>query len=273
MSPIPFILPAGTSVKHGTTSRSLRHILASGLVPGTGRHELREVSEDKPESADGIYVGDLMAHFGATAAFGAASHDLLTKVGLTLPIPEYVREEVVVPVVLHVELQADCELLADEDFVMFPEGTARSYSRELLAGAAEQVWTEYRSGAIVRSGGIPPDWILKFEFPLLWVPPRDQEPRGRKWKQLTSDAMVMAISHMQNWLKRKPEECWGDLKANSDFEGAHNGFSQSLPFTSDAIDRFFQFNIFRSAEEAFVFMGFLHQTFVELAAPMGGIRQ
>ncbi len=68
-----FELPRGTRVKHGTTSGALRSVLANGLRAGSARHERRHSAEPAPEISTGIYVGDLMGYFGATASFGAAA--------------------------------------------------------------------------------------------------------------------------------------------------------------------------------------------------------
>ena len=60
-------LPAGTVVKHGTTSNALLNILHEGLVPaGATRAPLRALSEPSVEVEDGIYVGVLLTYFKYT---------------------------------------------------------------------------------------------------------------------------------------------------------------------------------------------------------------
>ena len=56
-------LPAGTVVKHGTSSNALLNILRDGLVPaGVDRAPLRAISEASAEVEGGIYVGVFLTY-------------------------------------------------------------------------------------------------------------------------------------------------------------------------------------------------------------------
>jgi hypothetical protein len=215
-----------------------------------------------------------MAYFGATVAFGAASHALQLRVGPMGQVPSEVKDDVVVPVVLEIELKEDCELWADEDFVMFAPGSPIEYSPERLRAEAAPVWSKFQSGSVVREGGIPAEWITRFEHPLLWVPPGDATPRGGKWRQLVSDAHVMVYSHIQNYEKATPEQCWSALRGISGLVDRLSGFSQSLPFSAEGLERFFRFDTLASAKRAYAYMCTLHLLFQQIAEEVGvgGIR-
>ncbi len=269
-----FTLRRGTRVKHGTTSGSLRSILTTGLRPGSERHELRLSAEPAPEISAGIYVGDLMGYFGATASFGAAARELVLQEFTSGTLPRD-PSAIVFPVVLEIELQEDCEVWADEDFIPSPDGRPLEYTDELLRLNAEPVWNYFRTGAIVREGGIPSSWITRFEFPIFWVPVSDQAWQSSNGQSLGEDAQLMVWSHIQNFEKEPPEGCWAgfDQQMKRVRRPVRRGFSRRLPFDANGVNRFFEEAAFRSATDAFRHMFVLFNCLSQLldAAGVGGV--
>jgi hypothetical protein len=176
--PTQFQLPRGTRVSHGTALTHLLSILDSGLVPGHSRHELRDTTEEKPK-APAVYVGGPSAFFGAWAASGALVKEysmlerrlpLLGSIAGQSPNDlqgmDFLAPPLAIPVVLTVELQEDTALAGDEDFALFVKGVdGQEVRRE--EDTDESIWSRFRSGGLLREGGIPASWISSVQFPQL----------------------------------------------------------------------------------------------------------
>ena len=171
-----FVLKKGTIVGHGTSLSRLPSILEQGLIVKAKRAEGRMTTELAPETA-GVYVGELMAYFGAYAQYSAEvapilNHPEVFKAGICFAqdniqgvrmadLPSAPRT---FPVVLKIRLEEDCELVADEDFVAdgkFPVG--QKVPETLLRQEAQAIWERWATGAILRD--IPPSWIISVEHP------------------------------------------------------------------------------------------------------------
>jgi len=233
-----FVLKKGTIVKHGTSLARIREILVNGLIPGAERNADRSAIELAPEVA-GIYVGELIAYFGAYANFSAeaaSSMDdpAMMRAALCAALsPADLRDQdlppapLAFPLVIAIELQEDCELLADEDYVLdgaFP--VDRAVPRDLLESEAEQVWTRWRSGVITRP--IPSGWFTHIEHPRLSHLDGSLEPH----RQVLSDCELFAGGLMQSTNKELPEPL---IRSYVQRHGAL-ALSQRIAPTVEAID-------------------------------------
>lgn len=171
-----FYLPKGTIVKHGTSLPRAEKIISEGFSSGF-RNEVRVANELMPEQ-QGTYVGELIAYFGAYAAYSSELVSMWRELGGERVLfyfyqsPEKLRTldltnvPVTLPVILNIELMEDCEVLADEDFVY--DGNYPINSRvphELLINEASYVWDNWKSGLIKKN--IPSDWVKEIEYPSL----------------------------------------------------------------------------------------------------------
>ena len=210
-----FVLKKGTIVKHGTSLGRLHEILANGLVPGAEGHASRSTIELPPETA-GVYVGELTAYFGAYANFAAEiagymDDPRMLKAAICAVVnPTDMREldlptpPMAFPVVLAIELQEDCALLADEDYVLdgaYPAG--RRVPVDLLDSEAEHVWKRWRSGVIPRA--IPANWFRHIEHPRLTHLEGSTDVHRQTW----SDCELFAGSLMQSSQRELPEKLIG----------------------------------------------------------------
>ncbi len=149
------VLPAGTVVKHGTTSDILPQIFANGLLPSGAvprGNILRSTFEPKP-SVDGVYVAKSYAAYSAALIRFTSTMNFILSHGSdfgTLP------DLIPLPVVLSIKIQEDCPFVADEDYLQVDED---------LKGQPAQAWVKYGSIAIRRNGGIPAAWIESVECP------------------------------------------------------------------------------------------------------------
>lgn len=233
-----FKLAAGSRVKFGCISSQLYPILRQGIAADMPRHGFQE---EETQPAHGIMVGELMAYFSACAAFckttstlhhahqqvlGQFVNALQTRLGEKPHMPELetIAAAAGLPVILEIELAEDCVLGADEHFVADSE--------------AEKSWKLWRSGALLREGGIPADWIRKFYFPRL-LDFRDvissKSPRSL---EQTTDTALMVGGLMQSWHKDAPADL---LHAFRKQYGRIN-FSQHSNFDETALERFFNLN-------------------------------
>lgn len=158
------ILQKGTLVRHGTISSLLPKILTEGLRSRGHIHKYRNQTEVSPVAA-GVYVGGLLAYNAAYLSFADAAKQLSSgELGLY---------QGAIPVVLEIELEEDCRIVADEDFVMLEERDSQGQLGEQhrieferrVVDDAQAVWDQYRTASIIRDGGIPAGWIRRVEFP------------------------------------------------------------------------------------------------------------
>jgi hypothetical protein len=223
-----FIVKAGTFVKHGTSSIHLRSILEKGLIPGHGRHELRQQSEKTP-TLDAIYVGGLAAYFGAQAAHMAVMKEYV------LAVPDYKEKtqayfddarkakttvdvgEVTlsVPVVLNIRLGEDVRMVADEDYL----------NADNLSLDDEQVWKRWSAGGVV--GGIPADWIKTVEYPQLVTV---DDYRNRR-DQVKRDMELLVMGGISVSEKRP--------SSTLQFPNGIKNLSQKMKFGKTEIENFF----------------------------------
>ena len=228
-------LAKGTIVKHGTVASSLLAILSEGLRAGATREKLRDEIEEKPVS-EGVYVATLGAYIGAYRAFAAnnARWLLMGDSGaLTIPI------------VLNIELEEDCEYIADEDFVPFREDGAIEPGD--LVSLAEGVWEQYRSAVVCRS--IPVSWIRSFEFPYL----ADKEgiERGGRiglkfWADVNLFVLSKSIPYMKNPIEVWQEHIEVEQRRKKGVDSSR--LSNIEKFTKGGVSRFLELSTIRNQD-------------------------
>ena len=85
----------------------------------------------------------------------------------------------------------------------------------------------------------------------------------------------MVWSHIQNFEKEQPEDCWSSFDQQMKRVGrpGRRGFSRTLPFDANGVNRFFEEAAFRSTTDAFRHMFVLFNCFSELleVAGVGGV--
>ena len=233
-----FKLAAGSRIKFGCISTQLYPILRQGLAANMPRQHFQ--AEDSSAS-QGIMVGELMAYFSACAAFCKATSNLhheheqvmgqfvnalQTQHGEKPQMPELenIAATAGLPVILEIELAEDCVLLADQHFVADTE--------------AEKSWKLWRSGALLREGGIPASWVKKFYFPRLLDYRDVTSSRSPRSMEQTTDTALMVGGLMQSWHKDTPADL---LHAFRKQYGRIN-FSQHSNFDETSLERFFNLN-------------------------------
>ncbi|TXI94970.1 MAG: hypothetical protein E6Q34_03860 [Burkholderiaceae bacterium] len=234
-----FILKKGSVVHFGTISNHLEAFFRDGIPEALSR-EGNPAPAGIPTDPQ-LYIGELMACFSACAAFGGRTSQVhesnqivlsrfieLVKfqVGHKPEIPGLVSvaAEIGLPVVLEIELQEDCTVVADTHFE--------------ASGDAEKCWKDWRSAVLKRAGGIPSFWIKRCYFPRL-LDFRDLGAgRHQRIVEQTSDAALMVGALMQSWHRDAPAEL---LQAYRQQHGRSH-FSQSFPWALDAIEQFFHLN-------------------------------
>jgi hypothetical protein len=201
------ILKKFTIVKHGTTFDRVVAIMNDGaFLPGSRRTAVREKQEFRPVSR-GTYVAQNLSYYGALAAFSSVmyEHNQRGETGVSLPV------------VLQIELQEDCEILADEDYLKPPEGADQDYEfsdQELLEGA-KHTWHNFETG-VIPNREIPISWIKKIEYPLL----RSLEQINQKQKffdMIDQDTWVMVLAYWQTktqTTKKEFDEMIKEFKRN-----------------------------------------------------------
>lgn len=197
-------LPAGTRLKHGTSASHLRSILASGLLPGHSRHDLRDLTEERPK-ASAVYVGGLSAYFGAWAAASAQIKEYELAEPMFSAIAQsgdpsmlrrstYSPPPIAVPVVLTIECAEDVPFVGDEDYALWresPDGVVTPHPES----TTWNIWKKYRSGGITLDQGIPASWIKKFEYPQLLRLGNETDSQHRR---LGPDCHLLAAAVYQN---------------------------------------------------------------------------
>jgi hypothetical protein len=233
-----FKLAAGSHVKFGCISTQLYPILRQGLAADMPRQGFQE---EEGQPARGIMVGELMAYFAACAAFCKATSNLHHEHQQVLgefvnalqsqhgekpqmPELENIATGAGLPVILEIELGEDCVLAADTHFVSGNE--------------AEKSWKLWRSGALLREGGIPAAWIKRFYFPRLLDYRDVTSSRSPRSLEQTTDTALMVGGLMQSWHKDTPSDL---LHAFRKQYGRIN-FSQHSSFDETALERFFNLN-------------------------------
>jgi len=234
-----FVLKKGTLVKHGTSLARIHDILATGLVPGAERSTERSTIELVPETS-GVYVGELTAYFGAYANYAAEINAFLHDPRMlrtamcfgmspgSLPELDLPTAPLALPLVIGIELEEDCELLADEDYVhdgAFP--VDQQVPLALLASEAEPVWNRWRSGVITRA--IPAQWFRHIEHPRLGHLDGSLEPHRQVW----SDCELLAAGLMQSTNRELPAQ----LVQSYVRRYGQLALSQRIAPTMDAVDR------------------------------------
>jgi hypothetical protein len=249
-----FVLKKGAVVGHGTSLSRLPGILADGIRRGMERDADRSQIELAPEST-GIYVGELMAYFGAYAQYSAevAPHledPRIMAAAFCLAQDEAVRMKsmdlpdapLTFPVVIKIRLQEDCELWADEDFVAdgkYP--VDEKVPETMLQAEAELVWNRWRSGVLLRD--IPPTWFEAIEHPRVG----NLDGQAKVTKQVFTDCELFAGSVIQSYKKMDPRGLITDfISANGKL-----ALSQSMPPTAAALEKLVGFTGFANSANRF----------------------
>lgn len=235
-----FTLPRGTVVKLGTISSSLYPFLRQGIPANLPREGLSAPRESEA-SSHGVYVGELMAYFSASAAFcqstsaqyvehEAALSDFVAQLQASPGVKpaienlDAIASQVGLPVVLEIVLDEDCEVSSDTHF-------------ESVDNSAKS-WKLWRSVLLNREQGIPSAWITKFYFPRL-LDYRDlASAKNPRLLEQTIDSSLMVGGMMQSWHKDAP----GDLLLAFKKQYGKTNFSQSMSFDETSIERFFNLN-------------------------------
>lgn len=230
-------LPAGSIVKYGTTTAALPTILQNGIAEQTVRAGLS--GGGGGDGSGGVFVGELIAYFSACASFCEATrtlhdahqdvmrkfvHALQTTHGVRPDLAELdaIAAQAALPVVLEITLGETCALAADSQFAELPETS----------------WETWRSGALQRAGGIPPQWITAMYFPRLLEYRDTGDARSRRMLEQTTDSALMVGGLMQVWHKDQP----ADLLAAFKKQYGRCDFSQKSRFDAAALERFFKLN-------------------------------
>lgn len=245
-------LPTGTRLKHGTSATQLRSIIASGLLPGHSRHDLRDLTEERPK-ASAVYVGGLAAYFGAWAAASAVikeyelaepSFSAIAQSGdpSLLRRSTYSPPPFALPVVLTIECAEDVPFIGDEDYALWregPDGVVTPHPES----TTKNIWEKYRSGGVTRDKGIPSSWIKKIEYPQLLRLGSETDSQHRR---LGPDCHLLAAAVYQNHALAAAEEVqigpkrWSEsvcLSQQSEFSAAGVEQLFSLQALADAANR------------------------------------
>jgi len=253
------ILKAGTIVKHGTTSLHLESILKSGLKGGSSRHFIRKQIEANPIATNSIYVGDIMAYFGAFASFAAQSAEVC---GNTQNIiaSRIIKGEGAIPIVLTILLKEDCELLADEDFIGIKK--IDKYRIKALEKKAKKVWRKYSSGAIIRREGIPPDWITHFEYPLL-ISKKDQLLPIPIAKKMHNDIYLLVAGYSQERKDLSINQAWAFYDKIHPKEIENRCFTNKEKFVRTKVHELLSNKILQDESELFSYMYNLYHAIID----------
>jgi len=183
-----YYLPAGTIVKHGTSTSNLRSILEYGLVPNFGQGRSLRRLDESSLARNAVYVASCYAAYGSSlyncnASFGplrmktSMSFMDMMQFGFDkifsgdekqLQNMRYLAEKKYtgiersvldacgLPAVLNIKLQENVYIQADEDYV--PGIIPDDDSLRELAG---DIWDEFGTTAILQP--IPASWIEDVE--------------------------------------------------------------------------------------------------------------
>jgi hypothetical protein len=185
-------LPAGTRVKHGTTTNNLRSILEKGLLKGDqalGRSKYRGAYEPNPKIPQGVYVASChLAYFASVFNFESAckeqrrrrfpsalytflqylfsaSRERRLKVGQDFAekslvnVDDNVLGNYGLPSVLNIILQEDVIIRADETFL----DKSCKAEESALTNAASFVWDQFGS-CVLLVEKVPANWIKSVEL-------------------------------------------------------------------------------------------------------------
>ncbi|OEU06204.1 hypothetical protein FRACYDRAFT_255668 [Fragilariopsis cylindrus CCMP1102] len=227
-----YYLPAGTIVKHGTTTNNLRSILENGIRPAF--QQGRKYRTNVTRNLDGVYVGScylpyrtcLMNYISGfdqlledqliendIGKLNGESHPVDKDDPLTMTreraISRYVtpRKDLIencgLPAVLNITLKEDVYIGPDEDFVpsvYLPENAGHNF----VPAVAKLVWETFGTTVLMQS--IPADWISSIEF---LEPHRHHSFIVEKYSLLEDTASSLSGEHTIDWLlynKIKAEE-------------------------------------------------------------------
>jgi hypothetical protein len=181
-------LPAGTQVKHGTTTNNLRSIFQKGILPGD-RGKGRSKNRPEPELQQGVYAAScylayvmttvnlmfsLREHkqrrrlsfldcvkymLSSSTREGALSNlrDIAQK--LLGEVDDNILQNFGFPCVLNIVLQEDVAIRADEDFL----DKSRKAEERVVRDAAGFVWEHFGS-CILLVDKVPASWIKSVEI-------------------------------------------------------------------------------------------------------------
>lgn len=253
------ILKAGTIVKHGTTSLHLESILKSGLKGDSSRHFIREQIEENPIATNSIYVGDLIAYFGAFASFAAKSAEVYGNAQNKIA-SRIINGEGAIPIVLTILLKEDCELLGDEDFIGIKK--INKYRIKTLEKKAKKVWEKYSSGAIIRKEGIPPNWITHFEYPLL-ISKNDQVLPIPIAKKMHNDIYLLVTGYAQERKDLSIKQAWLFYEKIRPKEIENRCFTNKENFVKTKVHDFLSNRTMQDKSELFSYMKNLYHAVVD----------
>lgn len=258
-----YVLKKGTIVGHGTSLSRLPSILDQGLLCKAERAEGRMTTELAPETS-GVYVGELMAYFGAYAQYSSEVAPILNHPEVFKAVMHFAQDDMrgvrmadlpiaprTFPIVLKIRLEEDCELVADEDFVAdgkFPVG--QKVPETLLRQEAQAIWERWATGAILRD--IPPSWIISIEHPRVLTLDNVKQAA----KQILVDCELIAGALMQSYKRVERTELI------SAFVQRHGklAFSQNMPATVREMKRLHGMNGFVDNTHCFANHFMLFQT-------------
>jgi hypothetical protein len=178
-----YYLPAGTIVKHGTSTNNLRSILSHGVQPAFQQGRIGRT--DITTNSDGVYVGSCYLAYRTSILNCFAGFTILCEddSGVNIPIlynhpsldendtlafltqyrkramtryvtpKKYHIDNCGLPVVLNITLKEDVYIEADEDYVDI---------RLESPAIAKEVWEQFGSTVLMQS--IPARWISSVEF-------------------------------------------------------------------------------------------------------------
>jgi hypothetical protein len=179
-------LPAGTLVKHGTTTNNLRSIMDMGILAGD-QSKGRSKNRSEPEVQQGVYAASCYLAYVASTFNLMQTYmekferdvfsdlDTFQKIASTreenLKLRQDLAQTMLVygdhdfrqdcgfPSVLNIVLQEDVIIRADEDFL----DKSRKAEENVLTGAAGFVWEQFGS-CVLLVDKVPANWIKSVEL-------------------------------------------------------------------------------------------------------------
>jgi len=190
-----WFIPAGTKVKHGTSSNNLRRILEEGIIPGNqqGRSEFPSIEAAPRPASNGVYVASCYAAYWSSlynftvsfcALYGVSfpwskrlgyglrlmlarlpligSDERMFRILRQQALDKYVNLDKVLveacglPVVLNITLREDVQIQADEYYV-----PTANPDENALSEVSGSIWMKYGSTVLLHK--IPPSWIDSVE--------------------------------------------------------------------------------------------------------------
>jgi hypothetical protein len=205
------ILKKGTIVKHGTSYDRLESIFQNGLISNATRNKFREQEEISPV-VKGIYVANNLSYFGAYLAFSSKMYEnQFNNI-----------QQGTMPIVLHIQLQEDCELLADEDYVSEP------ITLKKLKKQSKHIWLSYETG-VIQKNKIPSSWIIKFEYPFLIS--KNINISNYQISLLENDLWLLIFGYLQHVTKINIKEFQKLKKHINIQQSSYNNFTNIKPFS------------------------------------------